>query len=96
MTSTEESNTEEKDVRSPEGKSLLYDTPITLPSRDKLGRAEFARFLAKAILRMDAEEGFVFALNGPWGSGKTNVINFVLHFLGEEGKDYRQLALIRK
>lgn len=73
---------------------LLYDSPLRQPSQDRLGRANFAKFLAEAILKMDAEEGFVFALNGPWGSGKTTVINFVLHFI-EKQKRSKQLLTVR-
>jgi predicted KAP-like P-loop ATPase len=43
---------------------------------------------------MDAEEGFVFALNGPWGAGKTTIINFVLHFLEVE-KEKTELVVAR-
>jgi len=78
-----------------DSQSLLYDAPLHDPSQDRLGRAEFAKFLAKAILKMDAAEGFVFALNGPWGSGKTTIINFVLHFIEKEQKEPEQLIEIR-
>lgn len=74
---------------------LLYDTPLMLPDKDRLGRAEFAKSLANAILQMDAEEGFVFALNGHWGSGKTTTINFVLHYLKEEHKIPKEIIIVR-
>lgn len=77
------------------GKGFLYDTALREPEQDRLGRAEFARFLASAIIRMDAEEGFVFALNGPWGSGKTTIINFVLHFLAAEQQEKNELVTVR-
>jgi len=38
-------------------KGFLYDTALREPGQDRLGRAEFARFLARAIIRMDAQEG---------------------------------------
>jgi len=76
MTATNSNHTEKKNI--PVSKNLLYDSPLRDPGEDRLGRKEFARFLAQAILKMNADEGFVFALNGPWGSGKTTVINFVL------------------
>jgi predicted KAP-like P-loop ATPase len=76
-------------------KGFLYDTALRQPDQDRLGRAEFARFLARAIIRMDAQEGFVFALNGPWGAGKTTIINFVLHFIGEEEKEKNELVVVR-
>jgi predicted KAP-like P-loop ATPase len=57
---------------------LLYDAPLSNPADDRLERSAFGRYLAEAILRMPADESFVFSLNGPWGSGKTTAINFVL------------------
>src|SRR5438046_2423865 len=63
---------------------LLYDAPLTDPAQDRLGRSAFSEVLAKSILRLDAQEGFVFALNGPWGAGKTTVINFALKALERE------------
>ncbi len=52
-------------------KHLASDSPLVDPQDDLLGRADFAQHLAQAILKLDATDGFVFALNGPWGSGKT-------------------------
>jgi len=63
--------------------SLLYDAPLADPKNDSLGRAPFAQRLGDAILRMNADEGFVFALNSPWGSGKTTVVNFALRHIKE-------------
>jgi len=63
---------------------LLYDTPLRDPSNDQLERRAFAEFISRAIRTMDADEGFVFSLQGPWGSGKTTTINFVLDSLGRQ------------
>jgi len=62
---------------------LLHDAPKLLPSEDSFGRAPFAKRLADSMLRMPADDGFVFALSGPWGSGKTTAVNFVVHHLRE-------------
>ena len=75
--------------------SLLYDSPLILPEQDRLGRAEFSHFLARAILRMDADEGFVFGLYGVWGSGKTSILNFVLNFVQQEAAEQKQLVVVR-
>ncbi|RLC07336.1 MAG: NTPase, partial [Deltaproteobacteria bacterium] len=93
MTTTNSNHTENKNNPIPE--NLLYDTPLLDPDEDRLGRKEFARFLAQAILKMNADEGFVFALNGPWGSGKTTVINFVLHFIEKADKSEIPLVVVR-
>jgi len=66
--------------------ALLSDAPLVRPGDDRLDRRRFAESLAHAILRIDADEGFVFALYGAWGSGKTTVLNFVLHFLNEDAR----------
>jgi len=69
--------------------ALLADAPLVSPEQDRLGRAAFAKFLAEAIIKLDAEEGFVFALYGPWGSGKSSTLNFVVHYLDhlDSGED---------
>jgi predicted KAP-like P-loop ATPase len=93
MTATNSNHTENKN--SPISGNLLYDTPLLDPDEDRLGRKEFARFLAQAILKMNADEGFVFALNGPWGAGKTTVINFVLHFIEKADKSETHPVVVR-
>jgi len=57
------------------------DAPLKDPSSDRLGRAKLAGAIANAIVRMNSQNGFVLSLEGPWGSGKTTVINFIQHFL---------------
>ena len=49
--------------------------------KDELGLVVFARRLALAISKIDAHDGFVVAINGPWGSGKTSVAHFTNTFL---------------
>jgi predicted KAP-like P-loop ATPase len=62
---------------------LFYsDKPITRPGEDRLGRAGFARELAKSIDKLSvAQDGFVIALLGEWGSGKTSVIELIIRYL---------------
>lgn len=60
------------------------DEALTHPSEDRLGRASFSEYLAKAISGMKAPKGLVVALNGPWGAGKTTLLNFVFHHLRKE------------
>ena len=49
---------------------ITNDTPITTPEDDHFGINPFAIALAKAIAEMNAPEGVVIGINGPWGSGK--------------------------
>jgi predicted KAP-like P-loop ATPase len=60
------------------------DDPISRPEEDLLQRSPFAKQIANAIMRVDDQQGFVIALNGPWGSGKTSVINLVKQHLNAE------------
>ncbi|MGI9504639.1 MAG: P-loop NTPase fold protein, partial [Geminicoccaceae bacterium] len=58
------------------------DHPITRPAEDRLERSDFARTLATAISKLTiADEGFVMAVTGEWGSGKSSVVSLILHYL---------------
>jgi KAP family P-loop domain len=58
------------------------DQPITRPGEDALGRASFAFELARSIDNLSvAGEGFVMALVGEWGAGKTSVIELIVRYL---------------
>jgi predicted KAP-like P-loop ATPase len=59
------------------------DTPIAKPEDDHFGIDPFAQALAKAISTMNAPEGVVIGINGPWGSGKSSAINLILYHLRE-------------
>lgn len=51
------------------------DNPIKDSSEDSLGRASTAKNFCSNILRLDASEGLVIGVIGPWGSGKTSFVN---------------------
>lgn len=59
---------------------LLLDTPS---KEDRLGRKAFAYALAKRFSRLWKETGeseghsFIFHLHGPWGAGKTMLLNMI-------------------
>jgi len=78
-----ESNKE--DIRSEKVKKeqnlLSGDQPLTDPKDDQLGYAPFAKHLAKALCEIVPVEGMVISINGPWGSGKTTVLNFIEYYL---------------
>lgn len=59
------------------------DAPLTDPNLDRLGYAPFAKQMAHVIGNMAPTEGVVLGLYGPWGSGKTTVINFIRAYLRE-------------
>lgn len=63
---------------------LLYnDQPIESPDEDCFGVDPFARALAASVRKMEAPQGAVVALNGPWGSGKSSAVNLCKHHLAE-------------
>lgn len=56
----------------------LEDAPIKCQEEDLLHRSNFAKRLGKSILDMKTDDGYCIGLFGPWGSGKSSVINMVL------------------
>lgn len=57
------------------------DQPIVRSADDALGRASFAGHLAGALQAYTSQETLVLGLAGPWGSGKTSLINMTLEAL---------------
>jgi ABC-type uncharacterized transport system ATPase subunit len=51
------------------------DNPIREAPEDTLKRAPLAASFAKQVLDLDVSSGFVVAVLGPWGSGKTSFLN---------------------
>ena len=56
---------------------LLLDEPIRTQFGDVLGRAPIAHAFARSILELDASQGLVVAVLGPWGHGKSSFINLM-------------------
>lgn len=59
------------------------DKPIRLPSEDHFGFDPFAKAIAETISGFDKPEGSVISINGPWGTGKSSIVNLVKHHLSE-------------
>jgi hypothetical protein len=55
--------------------TVRSDNPIRRPDEDTIGRGTAARAFAKQVLGLDASEGVVVGVLGPWGSGKTSFVN---------------------
>lgn len=58
------------------------DSPIGSLEEDRLGRRPFAEALAAEIMAAPAARGYVMGLTGPWGSGKTSILNMTMDALG--------------
>src|SRR5687768_17392863 len=56
---------------------MTGDNPIRSKTEDSLGRDRVARSIARAVREADASEGYVIGILGPWGSGKTSLLNLV-------------------
>jgi predicted KAP-like P-loop ATPase len=62
---------------------LLSDSALTDPQSDNLGYSEFAESLSQAVHSRSPPESIVIGLYGPWGSGKSSILNFIEHYLIE-------------
>ncbi|QOR71360.1 AAA family ATPase [Ruania alkalisoli] len=60
------------------------DNPIRKAEQDLLKRASGAITIADGIRDVDASEGYVVAVVGPWGSGKTSIVNLVMEALAKD------------
>ena len=63
--------------------NLIPDAPITSPGFDRLDRMAFVRSFAEAIRAAKGENSVVLALAGPWGSGKSSLLNLIAGELKE-------------
>lgn len=61
---------------------VASDEPIRTQQDDLLGRARLADLIAVQAVSPAPDAGLVIALTGPWGVGKTSVLNLVEESLG--------------
>lgn len=73
--------------------ALSADRPSIDPEDDLFGHAPFAKNLAQSISRYPSNDGLVLALYGPWGSGKSTVLNYVQHYLDQQDEDKRPVVV---
>ncbi len=71
---------------------LLGDQPISNSLQDKLDRADFCKYLAKAVLSYKSEECIVIGLLGSWGSGKSSMLNMIIEFLFKSSRPYNKIT----
>ncbi|MGE8279686.1 MAG: KAP family P-loop NTPase fold protein [Stenotrophomonas sp.] len=63
---------------------ISVDQPITSSSEDILGRTSIAESFVRRVLRLNAKEGLVVGVMGPWGTGKTSFLNLTKNFFGDQ------------
>ncbi|WP_339851425.1 P-loop NTPase fold protein [uncultured Nisaea sp.] len=68
-------------------RNYFNDSPIEATDDDRYGVTGFAESIAKSITRMPKPVGTTIALNGPWGSGKSSVVNLIRASLTQSGND---------
>lgn len=61
----------------PNAINYFADNPISTSSEDLLQRSKFVERIVREIDMIDASQGYVLAVMGQWGSGKTSVLNLV-------------------
>ncbi|WAX58005.1 KAP family NTPase [Jatrophihabitans cynanchi] len=59
------------------------DNPIESASDDLLRRGKVAKSVSDSLRVVDASRGYVFGVLGPWGSGKTSLVNLVRENLAQ-------------
>ncbi|WP_338890529.1 KAP family P-loop NTPase fold protein [Rhodococcus sovatensis] len=64
-----------------------HDVEIKSMGDDRLDRRQFARRVAERIHRAGQGPSVVFGLAGPWGSGKTSVLNMITDVITTEHRD---------
>lgn len=65
--------------------NYFADNPISTASEDLLQRSKFVERIVREIDMIDASQGYVMAVMGQWGSGKTSVLNLVKERLSNSG-----------
>ncbi len=77
-----------------ENLDLRYaDSALSDPKADRLGYATFAKYLADSISQMAIAEGYVIAVYGPWGAGKSTILNFLVHYLKQKPEDEQPIIV---
>jgi predicted KAP-like P-loop ATPase len=59
------------------------DVPIHTSDEDEFDRAPFARRIAQTIVGRRDPSSLVLGIYGPWGEGKTSVLNLIRTTLGD-------------
>lgn len=60
------------------------DKPIEKPEDDRFGFDTFSSAIATSIAGNKQPEGTVVAIHGPWGTGKSSIVNLIKHHLATE------------
>ena len=64
------------------------DVPKSDPGDDRLDHAPFAETIAHTVVSVNAPNGYVIGLRGPWRSGKSTVLNFTAEYLRRHNNEH--------
>jgi len=74
-------------------KAITPDKPLTKLEEDCFGYVKIAQNIANKIRDHSGKEPLVLGLYGSWGSGKSTVLNYVKHYLGEIPETERPIIM---
>lgn len=66
--------------------TVQNDSPTTQVELDELNYAPLAEHIARCIRQAPAIDGLVFSVNGPWGAGKSTMLEYIKEYL-KKGDD---------
>ncbi len=72
---------------SPKVDDLTTEDTLITAETDRLGYATFAQYLADSICDMTVAEGYVIAVYGSWGSGKSTLMKFIVEYLQQKPEE---------
>ncbi|MBD1863035.1 MULTISPECIES: P-loop NTPase fold protein [Trichocoleus] len=59
----------------------ITDSPVSRPEQDRFNRWSFSERVAQTITSRSDPSSIVIGIYGPWGDGKTTVLNFIEQYL---------------
>lgn len=65
---------------------MLHDNPLTSIEQDTFKRAIFARDITRQLLGFNLPESLVVGIQGPWGSGKSTILNFIEAHISDDSR----------
>ena len=67
-------------------KNHFNDSPIETAEEDLYGVSSFSKAISQCIMNIESPIGTTISLHGPWGSGKSSVVNLVRTALTEQDR----------